>query len=363
MDLKNIIELKEEMDGKINNLRFSVIDKILCPASGDKHDYYSLAIYWWPNPDTDTGFPYIWKDGQPNPQTKTYETDSVRIEDFSNSIMILANLFQVFKEEKYLKKIEELLEIWFLREETKMNPNMNYSKGVPGKSEGRGNGIIDSRHFLKILNHIEVLEEKKLINKKIIDGLKQWFEEFVFWLQNSSHGKEEEAKENNHGLWYEAQIVTFATFIGNEEVLRERAQKFLIKLRSQITEEGEQWHETKRTKPWHYSIFNLEAIMHSYKNLKKIKDMKEEQELIERAVDYLISHILNEKKWNKQEDKDFRNKDLRERKILPLLWDLSKENKKYKNIFEAINKNHGLEEFELAMNTQNDYKVLFPLKK
>ena len=47
---------------------YSVTDKTLSPPSGNKHDYMSLAPYWWPNPNTANGLPYIRRDGVVNPE-------------------------------------------------------------------------------------------------------------------------------------------------------------------------------------------------------------------------------------------------------------------------------------------------------
>ena len=47
----------------------SVMEKLNTPPSGDKHDYMSLAPYFWPNPDTKDGLPYIRKDGKTNPDS------------------------------------------------------------------------------------------------------------------------------------------------------------------------------------------------------------------------------------------------------------------------------------------------------
>src|SRR5689334_16375092 len=48
----------------------SVIDKAAVPPSGDKHDYISLSRYWWPNPNTPDGLPYIHRDGEVNPEIR-----------------------------------------------------------------------------------------------------------------------------------------------------------------------------------------------------------------------------------------------------------------------------------------------------
>ncbi|WP_200791335.1 alginate lyase family protein, partial [Klebsiella variicola] len=59
--------LQKKADLALKHPLFSVMDKTLVAASGDKHDYYSFPPYWWPNPDTKDGLPYIRKDGQTNP--------------------------------------------------------------------------------------------------------------------------------------------------------------------------------------------------------------------------------------------------------------------------------------------------------
>ncbi|HEV2835552.1 MAG TPA: alginate lyase family protein, partial [Pyrinomonadaceae bacterium] len=47
---------------------FSVTTKTVTPPSGDKRDYMSQAPYFWPNPATKEGLPYIRRDGERNPE-------------------------------------------------------------------------------------------------------------------------------------------------------------------------------------------------------------------------------------------------------------------------------------------------------
>jgi hypothetical protein len=46
----------------------SVVQKAVTPPSGDKHDYMSQAPYWWPDPASADGKPYIRRDGERNPE-------------------------------------------------------------------------------------------------------------------------------------------------------------------------------------------------------------------------------------------------------------------------------------------------------
>jgi len=65
---KNIKYLKRQADKLLDITLLSVTDKEQIPPSGDKHDYMSMGKYWWPNPDTKDGLPYIRKDGEVNPE-------------------------------------------------------------------------------------------------------------------------------------------------------------------------------------------------------------------------------------------------------------------------------------------------------
>ena len=51
---------------------FSVTTKAGTPPSGDKHDYMSQAPYFWRNPNTKDGLPYIRKDGERNPELRNF---------------------------------------------------------------------------------------------------------------------------------------------------------------------------------------------------------------------------------------------------------------------------------------------------
>src|SRR5687767_1048243 len=44
-------ELRRDADRALDDGPYSVINKQISPPSGDRHDYMSLAPYWWPNPN------------------------------------------------------------------------------------------------------------------------------------------------------------------------------------------------------------------------------------------------------------------------------------------------------------------------
>lgn len=63
-----IDRLKRDADRALKVWTQSVTHKESLPPSGDKHDYMSIAPYWWPNPGTGSGLPYVRRDGDLNPE-------------------------------------------------------------------------------------------------------------------------------------------------------------------------------------------------------------------------------------------------------------------------------------------------------
>jgi len=53
-----------EADEALARGPYSVTHKSTLPPSGDVHDYWHPAPYWWPDPGAADGLPYIWKDGR-----------------------------------------------------------------------------------------------------------------------------------------------------------------------------------------------------------------------------------------------------------------------------------------------------------
>ena len=72
----------------LRNLRFSanrtralairtVMDKERTAPSGDKHDYYSIGRYFWPDDAKSDGLPWVRRDGQVNPDVFSTQYDKV----------------------------------------------------------------------------------------------------------------------------------------------------------------------------------------------------------------------------------------------------------------------------------------------
>jgi len=83
---------------------YSVTDKKRPGPSGDLHDYVSLSRYFWPNPKTKDGLPYIRKDGQSNPEINSVNFDRRRSQEMTNTVRDLSLAAYFSEDSRYADK-------------------------------------------------------------------------------------------------------------------------------------------------------------------------------------------------------------------------------------------------------------------
>ena len=237
----------------------SVMEKVHFPPSGNKHDYMSLAPYHWPDPNKPDGLPYIRKDGQTNPEVRDYK-DKEYMPKLCDMVQTLGLAYYFSGEKRYAQHAANRLRVWFLDTATRMNPHLNYAQAIRGANTGRGAGLIDSRHFIKLVDGIGLLQGSSFWKEKDQQGMKEWFGAFLDWMQTSKIGKDEMDTENNYGAWYDAQRLALALFIGNNNLSKSIVASAKERLDAQMDDKGSFPKEMARTISLHYTVFVLEAF-------------------------------------------------------------------------------------------------------
>jgi hypothetical protein len=255
-----LARLKKDADKALKAKPESVVNKDAVPPSGDKHDYMSLAPYYWPDPNKPDGLPYINKDGQFNPERKTVPDSNV-MQRTARNVDTLALAYYFTANEAYAEHAALLLRTWFLDPATKMNPNLNFAQAIKGSKDGRGAGIIDSIHLIRVVDAAGLLAGSNAWTAQDQSGLAAWFAAFADWLVTSKNGRDEAKNTNNHGVWYDAQLCAYALFAGNEDLARKTIEAAKLgRIDAQIKADGSMPRELARTRSWHYTLFNLEAL-------------------------------------------------------------------------------------------------------
>jgi hypothetical protein len=254
--------LKTNADAALKKAADSVTRKDLTPPSGNKQDYMSMGPYWWPNPNTPDGLPYVRKDGQTNPATRGNGLDSVRLQSMNSAVRDLSLAYYFTGDKAYATKTAEILRVWFLDPQTRMNPNLRYAQAIPGVVDGRGIGLIDSRNMWMVIDAVALIAPSGEFNEAEVRGMRAWFANLVNWMLTSETGHEEDVWHNNHGIFFDAQVINFLLFTGDFTQARQRIFDAQTKrIASQIARDGRQHMELERTRPFHYSTFNLEAAL------------------------------------------------------------------------------------------------------
>ncbi|MFT2091187.1 alginate lyase family protein [Paraglaciecola sp. 2405UD69-4] len=273
---------------------YSVVDKTILPPSNNRHDYLSISRYWWPDNSKSDGLPWVRRDGVTNPDTQTDQVDRKRLGGMSKSVHILALAYFLSGDEKYAQKGVSFIKRWFLEDDTKMNPHLEFAQSVPGIDKRRRSGILDGRLIPeKMLDSITLFSASPWWSAKDNEDMNQWLSEYLSWLTTSKIGKAGAKQTNNHGSWYYFQVTALSWYLGDTSSLRQALEHTQSHMMQQFDEQGAQHHELARTRPFFYSCFNLEALTSIAKIANKVdinlwQYPSAETSVLTTAVDYLI---------------------------------------------------------------------------
>ena len=274
-------------------------------SAGGKHDFYSEGDYWWPDPQNPNG-PYIQRDGETNPDNFT--AHRIAMIRFSKIIGTLASAYLITKDEKYIDAAFRHLEAWFIDTATRMNPSLLYAQAIKGKVTGRGIGIIDMIQMVEVAQGLKICFRATNRKQKEKVQIIQWFETYLAWVTTHQYGIDERDAKNNHGTCWTMQVLAFAKITGNQQLTtlcENRYQQILLP--NQFALDGSFPLELKRTKPYGYSLFNLDAMSvicellsrpgHSLWNMQ-LQDGRG----MEKAVNFMLPFVADKSTWKYPKD-------------------------------------------------------------
>lgn len=295
--------LLKSADKALNMINPTVMDKTILPPTKNKHDYLSISRYWWPDPTSANGLPWIRKDGETNPSTQTDDVDRQRLGKTVKAIRTLSLAYYFSDNERYAQKAVSLIDTWFLETETQMNPHLTYAQSIPGKPKPRRSGILDGRVIPEsILDAITMLSKSPSWNADLNQQITTWLTNYLNWLTKSKIGLAGAKQTNNHGSWYRFQVASLAWYLGEEKLLKKAIADAQNSLPEQFNAKGAQEHELARTRGFFYSCFNLQALSRvatiaEKNNLSLWGYTSPQGHNLKLAIDYLMP-VANGGEWH-----------------------------------------------------------------
>jgi len=269
-------------------------------SPGGPHDFYSQGDYWWPNPKNPDGA-YLKKDGESNPDNFVAHRQSmIRLSD---RVSTFASAYVLTGESQYVDAALTHLRAWFVAPETRMNPSLLYGQAIQGKVTGRSIGIIDTIHLTEVARSVMLLGESSAFPQEDLAQIKAWFRTYLTWLNTHPYGKKERVHPNNHGVCWSLQAGAFAQLVGDEAQLSWIRDRFKTDyLKRMMNQQGGFPAELKRTKPYGYALFVLDAVA----GVAQIASTEEEDlwqyELpdgrsLKKGLEFLFPYIQEKSAW------------------------------------------------------------------
>ncbi|HTI07618.1 MAG TPA: alginate lyase family protein [Puia sp.] len=269
-------------------------------SAGGRHDFFSEGDYWWPNPQSPDS-PFIQRDGMSNPDNFTaHRLAMIR---FSRIVGALASAYKITGDKKYIQQALMHCKAWFVDTATLMNPSLLYAQAIKGRFTGRGIGIIDTIQLMEVVQGLLAMEDAEGMDRSLLEKIRLWFTRYLQWLTTHQYGKDEMNAANNHGTCWTMQVAAFAKFTGDQALMdfcRQRYEKVLLP--NQLAQDGSFPQELRRTKPYGYSIFNLDAMTTICQLLSTPQDdlwnyTTPDGRSIKKAIEFLVPYLADKNKW------------------------------------------------------------------
>lgn len=287
-------------DSYLTEAPITVTASVSPRSAGGPHDFFSEGDYWWPDPGNPDG-PYVQRDGMTNPANFTDHRKAMM--RLSVQVPALAAAWKLTRDQRYAAHAARHLRAWFVEAPTRMHPNLMYAQAIHGRVTGRGIGIIDTIHLVEVARAIEAIAPAGALSRSDLRAVKQWFSAYLRWMTTHPNGLEEREAKNNHGTCWVMQAAAFARLTGDLQVLESCRTRFkTVLVPGQMAVDGSFPLELKRTKPYGYSLFNLDALAAICEILSTRADNLWTFQLpdgrgMRKALEFMVPFIRSRKAW------------------------------------------------------------------
>ena len=189
-----------------------------------------------------------------------------------------------------------------------MNPSLLYAQAIKGRYTGRGIGIIDTIQLMEVAQAIRVMENAECVDKQLLSAVKSWFSDYLLWLMTHKYSNDEMNARNNHATCWVMQVAAFARLTGDQQILDFCSKRYKeVLLPNQMAADGSFPEELKRTKPYGYSLFNLDAmtmvcIILSDNRNDLVNYQTSDGKSLRKGIEFLYPYVEDKNAWSYPHD-------------------------------------------------------------
>ncbi|WVQ83356.1 hypothetical protein IAT38_005495 [Cryptococcus sp. DSM 104549] len=230
--------------------------KLFCPEG--KNHLFTLKPYYW---ETQPGGSWERRDGTRNPYCDLPQGQK-QLELVSVTLHNLALGIQHAPEyrDRCIKRMEKVLNVFFVDPETRMIPEVWYAQCQPGDKPLKGNYAFEIALRYIILVDQAIRIAAPFINKNLVQTIQGWIKTQAEWMDSSDQGKAARKYEDNKALWYHAIYASHLSVNNPSEGSSYATNFFRDWSSAHPTPEQYFAHELERTRPRHYTLFALESL-------------------------------------------------------------------------------------------------------
>ena len=191
--------------------------------------------------------------------------DVQNIEKMSRAASTLGLAYFFTGDEKYARKAVEFVDTWCVNPDTYMTPHFYYAQVIPGRYKelrGAPAGIIFGYTLVNMVAGMSLVQDSKAYTPDFHEGLSKWIEGMYNWMDTSAFGRAEERAGNNHGTAYDQSMLAYALFLGKKDAAERIVAAFPERrIFSQVEPNGQMPRETRRTRGYSYSWYNIHHFL------------------------------------------------------------------------------------------------------
>ena len=226
----------------------------------------------------------------------------------SDIVGTLTSAYLITQDDRYVTQAVKHLKAWFVDAQTRMNPSLLYGQAIKGRSTGRSIGIIDTLHLSEVARGAKILCGSPVFAREDQAAVKAWFRDYLTWINTHAYGVREKVHPNNHGVCWSMQAAAFADLVGDDDILAWIRHQFkTVYLAEMMDSNGGFPAELKRTKPYGYSLFVIDAMAGVAQIASTPQDnlwtyTSSNGRSMRRGMEFIVPYIRDKSAWPYQKD-------------------------------------------------------------